>query len=360
MWNWQQSDWPNWRFDDQKLEKLERQFLLGSGQLIGTWQHLSAGHKEQLKVNLLSDEALKTSEIEGEFLDRASVQSSVRRQFGLSADRRSSPAESGIAELMVACFQSHGSPLSHDTLFHWHDLVCRGRRDLNDVAAYRTHDDAMQVVSGRIDDPYIHFEAPPSKDVPEQMDRFLTWLHTSPLPSLTKAGLAHLYFVSVHPFEDGNGRIARAICEHIFANALGQPSLIALSSQIEKERKAYYDALEANNKILDVTPWLIWFGETVLKAQNHSIALINHIIAKTHMMDRLRGQLNPRQEKTLIRMFDAGPEGFTGGLSAANYVSITGATTVTTTRDLNDLVAKSALTKTGQRKSTRYWLKIAQ
>jgi Fic family protein len=357
-WNWQQSDWANWRFDALKLEDLEQQFLLGAGRLMGAWQHLSNAHKDQLKVSLLSDEAMKSSEIEGEFLDRDSVQSSVRRQFGLSADRRSQPAESGIAELMVACFQGYGEAMTHKSLFHWHSLVCRGRTDLKDVGAYRTHTDAMQVVSGRIDRPTVHFEAPPSEDVPKEMDIFLAWLRDSKLPALTKAGLTHLYFVSIHAFEDGNGRIGRALSEHVFARSLGQPSLLALSYQIEKERNAYYDALEANNKTMEITPWLIWFAETSLKAQAYSISLIDHIIAKTQTLDRLRGKLNPRQEKALVRLFDAGPEGFIGGLSAKNYISITGATTVTTTRDLNDLVAKSALTKTGDRKGTRYWLKI--
>ncbi|MGR3622380.1 Fic family protein [Pseudophaeobacter sp.] len=357
-WNWQQPDWANWSFDARELEELEQQFLLGSGRLMGAWQHLTNEHKDQLKVSLLSDEAMKSSEIEGEFLDRDSVQSSVRRQFGMSTDRRSQPAESGIAELMVACFQGYGETITHKSLFHWHSLVCRGRTDLKDVGAYRTHTEAMQVVSGRIDRPKVHFEAPESSAVTNEMGGFLNWLQGNKIPALAKAGLTHLYFVSIHPFEDGNGRIARALSEHVFASSLGQPSLIALSYQIEKERNAYYDALEANNKTMEVTPWLIWFAETALKAQAYSIALIDHIIAKTQTLDRLRGKINPRQEKALLRLFDAGPEGFIGGLSAKNYISITGATTVTTTRDLNDLVAKSALTKTGERKGTRYWLKI--
>ena len=357
-WNWQQPDWANWSFDARELEKLEQQFLLGSGRLMGAWQHLTNEHKDQLKVQLLSDEAMKSSEIEGEFLDRDSVQSSVRRQFGLSSDRRSQPAESGIAELMVACFQGYGEAMTNESLFHWHSLVCRGRTDLKDVGAYRIHPEAMQVVSGRIDRPKVHFEAPPSNDVPNEMDAFLAWLREAEFPALTLAGLTHLYFVSIHPFEDGNGRIARALSEYVFARSLRQPSLLALSYQIEKERNAYYDALEANNKSMEVTPWLVWFAETALKAQTYSIALMDHIIAKARTMDRLRDKLNPRQEKALIRLFDAGPDGFTGGLSAKNYMSITGATTVTTTRDLNDLVTKSALTKTGERKGTRYWLNI--
>ena len=168
------------------------------------------------------------------------------------------------------------------------------------------------------------------------MTQFIAWFEGSNLPALTKAALAHLYFVTIHPFEDGNGRIARALSEKALAQALGQPSLLALSRQIEAQRKGYYEALHASNTSLEVTDWLLWFAQTALDAQAYSIAMIAHLIAKTKMMDRLRGQLNPRQEKALIRMFDAGPEGFLGGLSAKNYISITGTTTPTATRDLGD------------------------
>jgi Fic family protein len=357
-WNWQHPDWPNWRFDPAQLDDLERQFLLGSGRLMGAWQHLGNADKDQLKFDLLSDEAMKTSEIEGEFLDRASVQSSVRRQFGLTVDRKSGPAENGIAELMVSCFNSFGEPLSDDVMFQWHRLVCAGRTDLGVIGGYRTHSAPMQVVSGPLQKPIIHFEAPPSDRMPIEMARFLAWFEICKSPTLTKAGLAHLYFVTIHPFEDGNGRIARSLSEKAWAQALGQPSLLALSRQIEARRKGYYEALHASNTSLEVTDWLLWFAQSALDAQSYSIAMIDILIAKTKMMDRLRGKLNPRQKKALIRMFEAGPDGFLGGLSAKNYMTITDATTPTATRDLGDLVVKGALTRTGERKATRYWLHL--
>jgi Fic family protein len=357
-WNWQQPDWPDWRFDPAQLEDLERQFLLGSGRLMGAWQHLGNADKDQLKFELLSDEAMKTSEIEGEFLDRASVQSSVRRQFGLTVDRKSGPAENGIAELMVSCFNSFGEPLNGDVMFQWHRLVCAGRTDLSVIGGYRTHSAPMQVVSGPLQKPIIHFEAPPSDQMQIEMTRFLAWFENCKLPTLTKAGLAHLYFVTIHPFEDGNGRIARALSEKALAQALGQPSLLALSRQIEAHRKGYYEALHASNTSLEVIDWLLWFAQSALDAQSYSIAMIDILIAKTKMMDRLRGQLNPRQEKALIRIFEAGPDGFIGGLSAKNYMTITDATTPTATRDLGDLVVKGALTRTGERKATRYCLHL--
>tara|TARA_B100000780_G_scaffold141378_1_gene98980 strand:+ start:240 stop:1331 length:1092 start_codon:yes stop_codon:yes gene_type:complete len=355
-WNWQHEDWPNWRFDTDNLRAFEAQFLLNAGQLLGAWKHLQTGEQEQLKINLLSEEAIKTSQIEGEYLDRASVQSSVRRQFGLTADRRAGPAEAGIAEMMVDCFEDYGEILTHKGLHAWHRMICNGRTDMQAIGEYRTHIETMQVVSGPLQTPVIHFEAPPSEQMQSQMDAFIVWFAGSKLPPLTKAGLAHLYFVSIHPYEDGNGRIARAICEKTLAQALGQPSLIALSHQIEKYRKSYYDQLEANNKSLKITDWLAWFAQTILAAQDHSIALIAHLIAKAKMMVRLRGTLNPRQEKALTRMFDTGPDGFEGGLSAKNYMTITDTAPATARRDLGDLVTKGALTRTGERRGTRYWL----
>lgn len=362
MWNWQQSDWPDWKFDPGPLQELETRFLLGAGRLQGVWKHIAIGDREQVRIDLLSEEAMKTSAIEGEFLDRSSVQSSVMRQFGLASDRREGLAESGIAELLVACYHGFSDDLDDRKLCDWQQLVCRGRRDLQEIGLYRTHSDPMQVISGPYQRPKVHFEAPPSHRVPAEMTRFLEWFRTTKsgertvLPALTRAGLAHLYFVSIHPFEDGNGRLARALSEVALAQALREPSLIALSNQIEKTRNAYYLALENSNKTMEVTEWLLWFGNTVLAAQTHSIATIEHLVSKTQLFDRLRGKLNARQEKVLVRLFDAGPEGFIGGLSAKNYMTITGTTPATARRDLVDLVSKQALHRTGERKGTRYWL----
>ena len=358
-WNWQQPDWPCWRYDPAALEMLERRFLLDAGRLLGVWGHLALADRELLQVELLSGEAVKTSEIEGELLDRASVQSSVRRQFGLQVDRRAGPAESGIAELMVACFRDFGKPLGHETLFEWHRLVCRGRTDLRRLGAYRVHAEPMQVVSGPIYQPKVHFEAPPSADVPKEMEAFLYWYETARLPALGKAALVQLYFVSIHPFEDGNGRLGRALSEKVLAQALEQPSLLALSRQIEKKRKGYYDALAANNREMDVTGWVEWFAQTALEAQRYSMDLIEWVMAKTKLLDRLRERINARQRKVLLRLFEAGPEGFVGGLSAANYRAITRVTPATARRDLSDLVEKGALSRTGEKKGTRYWLKTA-
>ncbi len=364
-WNWQKANWPDFKWEKAALAPLEMQFLQQAGMLIGATQHFAEEDKILLTVNILTGEALKTSEIEGEYLNRDSLQASIRRNFGLESDhRRIPPAESGIAEMMTDLYRHFAKPLTHRTLYHWHQLLTNGRQDLKAIGHYRTHAEPMQVVSGPIGKETVHFEAPPSEQVPKEMDQFLTWFaetatnSKNSLPALTRAGLAHLYFVSIHPFEDGNGRIGRAIAEKSLAECLRMPTLIALSQTIQKYRKAYYAALERNNQAIEITDWLIYFAETILKAQTYSLDLVNFLIEKTKLYDRAKGLLNPRQEKVIARLFRAGLEGFKGGLSAENYISITGTSRATATRDLQALVENQILVKHGQLKSTRYALNI--
>ena len=364
-WNWQQSDWPYFTWSRARLEKAEQQFLLGGGVLVGTVKHLPEEDRQQLTVEAMSTEAVTTSEIEGEILDRASVQSSIRKQLGLTADeRRVRPAEQGIAEMMVDLYRSFSEPLSQEILFRWHKMIVSGRRDLKDVGRYRTVPEPMQVVSGAIHDPRVHFEAPPSSQVTSEMNRFFDWFARTrmdgkqPLSALTRAAFAHLYFESIHPFEDGNGRIGRAVAEKSLAESLGQPTLISLAATILLRRKSYYEALEAANKKNEIANWLAWFAGTTIEAQRRTIALVEFLIDKAKLLDRLKSELNERQTKALLRMFREGPEGFRGGLSAGKYTTITGASPATTTRDLSDLVSKGALTRDGELRHARYRLNV--
>ena len=362
-WNWQQPDWPNFAWDQTRFTQAEERFLKGVGLFVGTVRHLDPEGKDQLTVELMSTEALTTSEIEGDILDRVSVQSSIRKQLGLTFDnRRVGPHEQGISEMMVDLHRTFAAPLTDETLFGWHRMITLGRRDLRDVGRYRTDIEPMEVVSGALYKPRIHFEAPPSTHMKREMARFVAWFNRTapggkkPLPALTRAGVAHLYFVSIHPFEDGNGRIGRAISEKALAQSLDQPALTALASTILVRRKAYYDALEAANKRNEITRWLSWFADTALESQRRTIARVDFLIEKTRLLDRMRGQLNARQEKALLRIMREGPDGFTGGLSAGNYISITGASPATATRDLTDMVDKGAFVRTGERRHARYRL----
>ena len=364
-WNWQLPDWPDFTWDKARLALAEQQFLVGGGVLLGTVKHLGEAERNQLTVEAMSTEAVTTSEIEGEILDRASVQSSIQRQLGLAADdRRVAPKEQGTAEMMVDLYRTFSAPLSEEMLFGWHRMLMSGRRDIKDVGCYRTSDEPMQVVSGAIGAPKIHFEAPPSAQVPREMAGFIDWFKrtapggTQPLPALTRAGTAHLYFESIHPFEDGNGRIGRAIAEKSLAQSLGQPTLIVLAATILVRRASYYNALEAANRQNEITNWLAWFGGVTIEAQRRTLALIEFLIEKAKLFDRLKGQLNERQQKALLRMFKEGPEGFKGGLSAGKYSTITGASPATATRDLADLTDKGALVRTGELRHARYTLSV--
>ncbi|WP_289044241.1 Fic family protein [uncultured Aliiroseovarius sp.] len=366
-WNWQISGWPYFRYDEEALAPLEQRFLMSSGEVLGAVHHVNPSERDQLRIDLLSDEAMKTSAIEGEMLDRRSVQSSLRRHLGLEPDSYpNKPREQGVAEMMVDVYSTYAEPLEHGTLFRWHEMLLAFDKRLEAVGSYRQHKDAMQIVSGRLDRPVVHFEAPPSAQVPDEMDRYVDWFNrTGPgaeesLPALTHAGLSHLYFESIHPFEDGNGRLGRALAEKSLAQNIGQPSLIALAFTIERKRKDYYDQLERHQKTLDVTPWLVWFAEAVLEAQQVTLDRVGFFIAKAHFYDRHRDQLNERQAKVIERMFREGPDGFEGGLSAENYISITGTSRATATRDLQELVEIGALTRTGERRYTRYWLRLEE
>lgn len=364
-WNWQQPDWPDFEYDRFALTALEEPFLLYSGELLGAFRHLGAEDQDALRIELISEEALKTSEIEGELLDRDSVQSSLRQQFGLSSTPRRIPAgERGIAEMMVDLYQAFDSRLSHTSLFRWHEMVMAGHRNIETVGGYRKHKEPMQVISGRFDRPKIHFEAPPSVRVKSEMTALIAWFNrtgpkgSAPLPILTRAGIAHLYFESIHPFEDGNGRIGRALSVKALAQSLGQPSLVALANTIERDRKAYYQWLERSNKENEITRWLVYFAETILQAQRTTMKHVEFYIAKTKCYDRLRGKLKPRQEKVIARIFEEGVDGWKGGLSAENYISITKTSRATATRDLRGLVELGALIRTGERRHTRYRLNI--
>lgn len=299
-------------------------------------------------------------------MDRDSIQSSIRKHLGLHTDhRRASPAEAGIAGMMVDLYEQSASPLTEATLFHWHRLITNGRTDLTDIGRYRTHADPMQIVSGPLHAPKVHFEAPPSHAVTDEMDRFWHWLERSgpngraPLPALTRAGIAHLWFESIHPFEDGNGRLGRAISEKILAQSLSSPAITGMASTLLKHRKAYYAELERAHRELDITDWLLWFAAKTLEAQQHALRQVEFILEKSRLIDRVRSQLNARQEKALLRLFAAGPDGFLGGMSAANYMKITAAPPATATRDLVALTNLGALRRTGEKKSTRYHLNVA-
>lgn len=364
-WNWQLKEWPEFVYDATQIKLKEEVFLFEAGKLLGALSHFKDSDKSELTVELISNEALKSSEIEGELLNRDSLQSSIRQNFGLTTDQQKiSPAEQGMAEMMLDLYHHFDHSLSHKTMFDWHAGLMMGRKDLHDVGRYRTGEDPMQVVSGYIHNPKVHFEAPPASALSDEMTAYIDWFNDTapngrhPLPALIRSGLAHLYFVTIHPFEDGNGRIGRALSEKTLAQSLNQPSLIALSQVIEKHKKEYYAQLNKHNHSLHITSWLSYFADTILEANKYTQSLINFLINKAKLYDRVHGQLNERQERVLARMFKEGLEGFKGGLSAENYIKIAKTSRATATRDLQKLLELGAFTRTGTLKGTRYRLNL--
>lgn len=361
LWNWELPDWPKFSCDPNQIAQKERQFLLGVGNTFAYLKNIGEQEYKQFVIEILSSEGLESSRIEGEVLDRESLQSSIRQQFGLNTTRKQeSNKESRMAKLLCQVYETFDQSLTHEILWQWHSVLFNDQSDIMECRKYRTHIEPIQIVSRRYDSPRIFFEAPPSAKIPNEMAEFIHWFNSTnqTVPILVRAAIAHVYFESIHPFEDGNGRIGRVLVEKVLSQGVGRPILIAVSKVFENRKKEYYSALEKCNRTLEVSHWVEFFADAVLQAQEESMSLLYFLIEKSKMLTAFSGQLNPRQEKVLLRLFAEGLSGFKGGLSAENYIKITKTSRATATRDLTDLVDKGALVKTGELRHTRYWLNL--
>ncbi len=316
-------------------------------------------------MEIIREEAIQTSQIEGEFLDRESIQSSLRRHFGLQTESTNKLLkEKGISDLLIDVYEDYDEPLSHDLFQRWHGKLFSGQR--TDAGQYRSGKEAMQVISGAIHAPTVHFEAPPSGQIDEELSALIVWFNKQhelkEISPLIITGIAHLWFESIHPFEDGNGRVGRALAEKSLSQSLGRPALISLSTAIERKKKNYYDAFSRvqSGEDNEISSWLEYFSALVIDAQNLSLLTIDFVIKKGRLLTKYRDHLNERQSKVVMRVLQEGVHGFRGGLSAGNYMSITRAPSTTATRDLNDLVKKEVFTKTGERKHTRYFINFPE
>ncbi len=362
--NWQQSDWPWFRYELGGLEGLLLAFAEHAGHVEGLLEGLPDDLGVEAVLDQMITEAIKTSAIEGEMLDHDDVRSSIRNRLGLNAVPQ--PVRSRMADgaggLMVDVRNTFREPLSEAVLLAWHRMLL-GPSSKMRVGGWREGGDPMRVVSGRIDRPSVHFEAPPAAKVPEEMARFIGWFNaTAPggpdaiRQPTVRSALVHLYFESVHPFEDGNGRIGRALAEKAVSQGLGRPVVFSLSQVIEANRKAYYGALEAAQHGNEVTRWVHWFTSTVVQAQREAEEHIRFALRKSLYFQRFGGDLNARQIKVLRRMFEAGPGGLEGGMNARKYTALTGVSKATATRDLQELAGIGALVSRGGGRSTRYEL----
>ncbi len=371
-YNWQQPDWPNFRYDLSAFQPDLYRYAEATGRLAGSFPHLSPQLQEQATLELMVSEALKTSAIEGEYLERQDVISSIRNNLNLNnpavfvKDLRAH----GIAKMAVDVRHSFLEELSDAKLFEWHRMLLSHGEGISKmtIGAWRTHEDPMQVISGWPGKIKVHFEAPASKDVPLEMGQFIAWFNrTAPgqseplVPGPVRAAVAHIYFESIHPFEDGNGRIGRALAEKALSQDLGRPALISLSQLIEAQKKRYYDALKQAQESNEITAWVGYFVKTILEAELSAERLIEFTLGKAKFFDRFKPVMNERQQKVISRMLREGPEGFKGGINAAKYMRIARCSKATATRDLTDLSQKVILRMlTAGGRSTSYLLALKQ
>lgn len=361
-YNWQQSDWPHFQYQTDGLTDSLFAFAESAGRISAFFENLPEALQMDALINTMVAEAVKTSEIEGEMISREDVISSIKNNLGLHPEHQpvKDKRAQGIAELMLDVRSSFADPMDEAMLFRWHSMLMKGNTKIN-KGQWRSHHEPMQVISGGMGRETIHFEAPPSSQVPTEMQGFIAWFNSYQLTiknPVIRSAIAHLYFESVHPFEDGNGRIGRAISEKALAQGLERPVLLSLSRTIENNKRAYYEALKQAQRSNEITPWLAYFTEMSRSAQLQAEEEVRFTIRKAQFFDRLKGQLNDRQVRVIQRMMAEGPGGFQGGMSAKKYMAIAKTSKATATRDLQDLSEKGVFISIGGGRSTHYQLEI--
>jgi Fic family protein len=379
---WQLKDWPKFTATSPAVEAALLQAHKWQGEVIGRAAAvgLTLGLTQSGSVlhEVMTQEVIATAAIEGEKLDPASVRSSILRQLGHLQTTEAAPRSrhvDGLVDVIQDTTLGFKQALTEDRLLRWQSaLFPGGTSGIRRIAVgrYRDHSDLMQIVSGQPGKEVIHYTAPPSAQVPFEMQAFLAWFAktapqngrmdgTNGLNGITRAAIAHLWFESIHPFEDGNGRIGRAIMDMALAQDLGETTrLYSLSSQLMQHRKGYYDALhQAQHGSLDVSAWVLWFTQQFSLACQATCALIDCALEKsTFWQTHSQTPLNERQRKVIQRLLDDGDGGFLGGLNADKYMKMTSTSKATATRDLADLVKNGLLRITGQGKAVRYFVAV--
>ena len=360
---WQDSQWPHWECDLKQLTGLLTQVYQAQGRLLGRLHHVGIHLRDQESLRVLTEDVLKTSEIEGEKLDPNSVRSSIAKRLGIDIGALA-PADrhiDGVVDMVLDATQHHQNNLTQERLFAWHAaLFPTGYSGLSKILVGTWRDDAlgpMQLVSGPVSRQQVHFEAPPAPFLPPEMAQFLLWFNVDQQDDpIIKAGLAHLWFVTLHPFDDGNGRIARAIGDMALARADGSSQrFYSLSAQIGRDRKNYYDLLEKTQKgALDVTQWLGWYLSSLLSAIQVAEAALSTTLIKTSFWQHWSGTpMNERQIKLLNKLLD----GFDGKLTSSKWAIIAKCSPDTALRDITDLLERGALVKSDSGgRSTSYEL----
>lgn len=348
---WQSNDWPTWHFDLAALAVPMAEVSRAQGLLLGRLADVGMDLRDLASLAALTEDVVKTSEIEGEHLDEESVRSSIARRLGvdIGALAQIDRHVEGVVEMVLDATANCHAPVSLERLYGWHAaLFPTGYSGLSKTKVGGWRDDAggpMQVVSGPFGRQRVHFEAPPASRLEAEISRFLDWVNgASNEPPLLKAGLGHLWFVTLHPFDDGNGRIGRAIGDLLLARADGSPQrFYSLSAQIQRERKTYYDILErTQQRSMDVTEWLAWFLNTLHRAVDQAQQTLDAVLSKTRFWQRwATTPLNERQVTLINRLLD----GFEGKLTTSKWAAIAKCSADSALRDINDLLALGVLRK---------------
>lgn len=388
MWIWQAKQWPNFQCDAQALQPAIAAARTAQGRMLGIASQLQLVELSTMHISGMVAEALATAQIEGEVLHPQSVRASTARRLGLlqavpikksstkparknfKLDHRTPPREEATLDVLQAAVSQWQQPLAEAQLFSWHAMLFptgySGMAHIP-VGAYRMHAEPMQIVTPQIGkEDIVHYQAPPSADVPAHMQRMITWFNQSQgqIDGLVRAAVVHLWLEAIHPFEDGNGRIGRALCDLALAqDAQSNQRLFSLSHQLLERRNEYYDELQAatGKGSLHVTAWVQWFAQRMQAACEHSVEQMHTALGKTRYWAQVQAShphTTASQRKVLGKLFDAQPGGFEGGLSTEKYVAITGLSRATAYRELTQLLAAGLLVKTGQGKATRYALLV--
>lgn len=351
MYIYNRQNWPLFKWDSEKLMPLLAYARNRQGMLLGNMRAMGFELRDEANLEILTEEIVKSTEIEGQIMNRSEVRSSIARHLGLEVSDMiySTRDVDGAVEVLLDATSNYELPLTSERLFGWHNLLFpMGRSDMYEIVAGRWRDDStgpMQVVSGALGRQRVHYQAPAAEALDEEMRLFLDWVNMEEgLDPVLKAGVAHLWFVTIHPFEDGNGRMARAITDMLLARSDGQAHrFYSMSAQIRKERNAYYDVLERTQKgRLDITRWLEWFLNCLIRSIEHSEKVFEKILFRHDFWLRNADvPLNERQQKVLVLLLDD----FFGVLNTRKWAKIANCSQDTALRDIQDLIEKGVLRK---------------
>ena len=371
QWIWQYNEYPNFTYDRNILDPLMQKITLEQGKLIAYLSVMDEHNIKQTQLNAMENEIMASCAIEGEILNRESVRSSIQEKLGLKVDAhyRQRLKEDNYVDILIDANTNYKESLTLEKIFSWHHAMFEKSNHLHkiNIASFRG-DGVMQIVSGSIGGEKVYYEAPPRERLDAEMDAFIAWYNNTPA-TLMKAAITHLWFVIIHPLDDGNGRISRAITDMVLSEIESShiSKLYTMSKSINDDRKSYYAALEQTTGYIkqknpvDITLWCKWFFETLYMALLEAQQSLTYIVDKTKFWDRHKeSHLNARQTKVINKILDMGRENFAGGLSKKKYTIIANTTTATASRDIAELIEKQCIKQvegtTG--KNTRYEIMI--